>query len=128
MARRVLRFRVGERRWALPLEAVREILEAPALLRVPRTRTGVAGVVLRRGVLVPVYDLAPAAPASQVLVLEWGDMLNGLRVSHLEAQLALSEEAQQDPAPPASGHLTFKDGSAERIDLDQLYHMLGIPI
>ncbi len=129
MARRVLCFRVGARRWALPLEAVREILEGPSLLTVPRSRPQVAGMVLRGGVLIPVYDVLPASapPPSHVVVLDWADMLNGLRVAEPDAQLPVGEEPGGDSGLPCSGVLRLRSHTAERVDLAALYRMLEIP-
>jgi len=66
----LLRFRLGATPAALPLEAVREVLEAPWIVPIPGSHPHVAGVTLNRGVALPVYDLmrfvplwgTPAAP------------------------------------------------------------------
>ena len=73
-------FRVASERFALPLEAVREVvLPQPPFARVPRTSDAVRGVMNLRGRVLPVVDLAPLvglAPQplvggqGQVLVLE----------------------------------------------------------
>jgi chemotaxis signal transduction protein len=124
----MLRFRVGERRWALPLEVVREVLESPALLPVPRCRAGVAGVMLRDGMVVPVYDLQHGgAPPAHVLVFDWADLRNAIRVSDPDAKPVLGEESGGEMGPPCRGVLKFQDGSAERVDLPSLYRMLEIP-
>jgi chemotaxis signal transduction protein len=117
---------VGQRRWALPLEVVREVVESPTLLPVPGARTEVRGVFLRAGVLVPVYDLAPTEAAAFVLVVEWADLRNGLRVADPDALTALGEEEAELPAP-CSGRVRVRAGSAERVSLPALYRMLAIP-
>ena len=73
-------FRLGAERFALPLEAVREVvLPQPPFARVPRTSDAVRGVMNLRGRVIAVVDLAalvglPAQPldgrAGQVLVLD----------------------------------------------------------
>lgn len=129
MPRRILRFRVGDRRWAVPLEAVREVLESPPLLRVPRSRPRVAGLILRSGIVVPVYDLRPEGSAAppHVLVLEWAELRNGICVAEPEAQPAVGEEDDGDLGPPCRGVVKFRGVSAERVDLGALYRMLDIP-
>lgn len=131
MQSRVLRFEVGDRTWALPLQRIREILEAPAVLKLPRCRPQVVGLVLRRGVLVPVYDIMPegSRTGTHILVLEWGEMLNGLRVAEPEADHALSESEEEEGIvePPCRGQMKLRSGIAERLDLALLYELLGIP-
>ena len=73
-------FRIGAERFALPLEAVREVvLPQPPFARVPRVSDAVRGVMNLRGRVVAVVDLAalvglPPQPrderAGQVLVLD----------------------------------------------------------
>jgi purine-binding chemotaxis protein CheW len=73
-------FRIGAERFALPLEAVREVvLPQPPFARVPRASDAVRGVMNLRGRVVAVVDLAalvglPSQPlderAGQVLVLD----------------------------------------------------------
>jgi purine-binding chemotaxis protein CheW len=73
-------FRVASERFALPLEAVREVvLPQPPFARVPRTSDAVRGVMNLRGRVVAVVDLAPLvglapqpleAGAGQVIVLD----------------------------------------------------------
>ncbi|MCZ6779768.1 MAG: chemotaxis protein CheW [Acidobacteria bacterium] len=129
MQSRFLRFEVGDRTWALPLHRIREILEGPAVLKVPRCRPQVVGLILRRGVLVPVYDIMPEGSrvGTHVLVLEWGEMVNGLRVAEPEADQALSEEEEGSVEPPCRGQVKLRSGIAERLDLALLYELLEIP-
>jgi chemotaxis signal transduction protein len=63
--RRVLVFRLGQARLALPLKAVREVVELPELLsKVPRAPAALLGIMNLRGRVVAVVDLAQALPAS----------------------------------------------------------------
>src|ERR1700731_4155912 len=50
---------VGERRFALPSEIVVELAPPVRLHTFPHTSALVAGVIVRRGQIVPVYDVAP---------------------------------------------------------------------
>ena len=73
-------FRVASERFALPLEAVREVvLPQPPFARVPRVSEAVQGVMNLRGRVLAVVDLAalvglPAQPlrqgGGQVLILD----------------------------------------------------------
>jgi chemotaxis signal transduction protein len=53
-------FQVGTRRVALRREAVAELIASPQLFVFPHTTPMIAGVVLRRGRILPVMDLGPA--------------------------------------------------------------------
>ena len=50
---------IGTRRIALPREKVAELIASPQLFVFPHTTPLVAGVVLRRGRILPVLDLGP---------------------------------------------------------------------
>jgi chemotaxis signal transduction protein len=50
---------VGERRFALPSEIVDELAPPVRLHTFPHTSALVAGVIVRRGHIVPVYDVGP---------------------------------------------------------------------
>src|ERR1700676_5770377 len=52
-------FQVGTRRVALPRDCVAEMIASPLLFSFPHTTPVIAGVVLRRGRIVPVMDLGP---------------------------------------------------------------------
>jgi purine-binding chemotaxis protein CheW len=83
-------FRVAGERFALPLEAVREVVvPQPPFARVPRSPDAVRGVMNLRGRVVAVVDLAslvglPPQPleagSGQVLVLEHGKRALGLLI------------------------------------------------
>ena len=63
--RRLLVFRLGNTRLALPLSAVREVVEVPTLLsKVPRAPAALLGIMNLRGRVVAVVDLAQALPAT----------------------------------------------------------------
>jgi len=83
-------FRVGSERFALPLEAVREVVvPQPPFARVPRCPDAVRGAMNLRGRVVAVVDLAPLvglAPqpleplGGQVLILDQGKRALGLLI------------------------------------------------
>jgi chemotaxis signal transduction protein len=50
---------VGNRRFALPAESVMELAPPVRLHNFPHTSELIAGVIVRRGRIVPVYDVAP---------------------------------------------------------------------
>jgi len=84
-------FRVATERYALPLEAVREVvLPQPPFARVPRTGGAVRGVMNLRGRVVAVVDLAElmglepralAAGHGKVIILERGKRALGLLIA-----------------------------------------------
>lgn len=63
--RALLRMAVGAEVLALPIAAVREILQAPRLTPLPRTPEFVRGVMNLRGAVVPVIDLAVRLAGTQ---------------------------------------------------------------
>jgi len=53
---RLLVFRVGAERFAVALSAVREVVDAPAVSRIPDAAPSLLGVALVRDELMPLYD------------------------------------------------------------------------
>ena len=97
-------FRVAAERYALPLEAVREVvLPQPPFARVPRVSEAVPGVMNLRGRVLAVVDLAalvglPAQPlrqgTGQVLVLDQGKRALGILIGGVQGV--------EDVEPPAT--------------------------
>ena len=61
-------FPMGEKRFALPADVVTELAQPDTLQTFPHTTPLLAGVLVRRGCVVPVFDIAqilvgPNAPA-----------------------------------------------------------------
>src|SRR5512142_936182 len=96
-------FRVANERYALPLEAVREVvLPQPPFARVPRVSEAVPGVMNLRGRVLAVVDLAalvglPTQPlregTGQVLVLDQGKRALGILIGGVQGV--------EDLEPPA---------------------------
>src|SRR6185369_12845258 len=53
---RLLVFRVGAERFAVALSAVREVVDAPAVSRIPDAAPSLLGVAMVRDELMPLYD------------------------------------------------------------------------
>ncbi|HEX9308279.1 MAG TPA: chemotaxis protein CheW [Anaeromyxobacter sp.] len=100
-------FRVASERFALPLEAVREVvLPQPPFARVPRSSDAVRGVMNLRGRVVAVVDLAALmglapqrleAGAGHVLILDHGKRALGFLIGGVLGvePLAPPEDASQ---------------------------------
>jgi chemotaxis signal transduction protein len=122
---------VGERRFALPSEIVSELAPPVRLHTFPHTSALVAGVIVRRGHAVPVYDVAPTllgkdSPTHRFYLIaqrafgktsEAGAIpLNG------ECELATAEVQPPDPGRPAyiSGSLKIGKETVELLDFEAL--------
>jgi purine-binding chemotaxis protein CheW len=102
VAERHVLFRVARERYALPLEAVREVvLPQPPFARVPRTAGAVRGVMNLRGRVVAVVDLAEllglepralAAGHGQVIILEREKRALGLLIGGVLGVEAVAPE------------------------------------
>ena len=84
-------FRLDKDRYALPLDAVREVVNAPEhYSRVPHAKDSVKGVMTLRGRVVPVVDLGrlltvgAQAEGGKVVLLELSRRELGLLVSEVE--------------------------------------------
>lgn len=117
-------FRVARERYALPLEAVREVvLPQPPFARVPRAGGAVRGVMNLRGRVVAVVDLAElmglepqplAAGAGQVVILERDKRALGLLIAGVLGVEALTPGEGAPPggvvrgvAPASMGAVTL---------------------
>lgn len=97
-------FRLGERTFATPLDEVREIVRLQGLERLPGTTPALAGVIVLRGMPLPVLDVrAPgsADTAGDVLVIETGADTVGVAVDGVSAVLRPDELPAGDTAPKA---------------------------
>ncbi len=131
-------FRVAGERFALPLEAVREVVvPQPPFARVPRAPDAVRGVMNLRGRVVAVVDLAalvglPPQPleagAGQVLVLEHGKRALGLLIGGVvgvEPIAAPEGEGRDDVvrgvATARAGAVTVLGGGALAVEAARLF-------
>jgi purine-binding chemotaxis protein CheW len=117
-------FRVAGERFALPLEAVREVVvPQPPFARVPRAPDAVRGVMNLRGRVVAVVDLAalvglPPQPleagAGQVLILEQGKRALGLLIGGVVGVEPLSppEDVGDAPGEVVRGVASARGGAA----------------
>jgi purine-binding chemotaxis protein CheW len=100
--KRFLAFELAGEAYAASIMDVREILRVVALTEVPRAPIQILGVLSKRGVVMPVVDLAatlglrepePRYQASQrVLVVGEGDRRCGLRVDRVQEVVRLREQ------------------------------------
>ena len=90
-AARLLVFRLGSERFALELAAVDEVIEVPALQRIPDAPANVLGLATIRGELVSLYDPRP--------LLGVGDRVDGaaLLFSRDARRMALAIDDVFDP-------------------------------
>ena len=96
-------FILGGKRFVAPMSDVSEILTPPKLTQVPGVKHWVQGVANVRGRLVPVMDLAAflgerATPGrnKRALIIEKGDLLNGLIVDAVLGMQYFPLESKQD--------------------------------
>ena len=123
---RCVLFRAAGERFALPLEAVREVvLPQPPFARVPRSGAAVRGAMNLRGRVVPVVDLAAllglAAPPlgerdGQVIVLEGPRPGLGVLVASVIGVEVLQPEGSPAAGGIARGVAPARSGAATLLD------------
>jgi purine-binding chemotaxis protein CheW len=104
--RRLLTFDVAGQEYALPLEAVREIIDAPAgATSLPGSDHAVRGVMAYRNGLLPLLSLrallgmpVAAQAREKVLVVPVGDIVIGFIADHARAVLS-ADPVDIEPAP-----------------------------
>lgn len=122
---------IGPRRFALPAETVVELAPPVRLHRFPHTSPLLAGVIVRRGRIVPVYDAASllvgrASTAQRFYLIarrranQAGD-LGAIAVSG-ECELASGEVLPPvgDRSAWVAGTLALRDDSVEVLDFSAL--------
>ncbi|MET0969243.1 MAG: chemotaxis protein CheW [Tardiphaga sp.] len=122
--RRLLTFDVAGQEYALPLEAVREIVDAPAgVTSLPGSDVTVRGVMSYRDGLLPLLSLrvllgmpAQAQAREKVLVVPVGDILIGFIADHARAVLS-ADPSHIEPAPAV---LSARAGGEAQIR--EIYH------
>lgn len=118
-----LLFRILDETFALPITAVREVLQDIRITAIPKTPAFIVGVMNLRGQIVPVLDLrrkfgmeaAATTPDTAVIVVEvpFGEkeLLAGVRVDGVEAVTTVQQDAIVPP--PEMGtlvRLSFLEG------------------
>ena len=109
---RYLAFELCGEAYAASIMDVREILTIRSLTEVPRAPREVLGVVSKRGLVLPVIDLATTLglrepqrrlrTAQRVLVVGEGDRVCGLRVDAV-AEVVKMSASHVEPVPPSLG-------------------------
>jgi chemotaxis signal transduction protein len=99
---------VGNRRFALPAESVMELAPPVRLHNFPHTSKLIAGVIVRRGRIVPVYDVAPVLCGRESSVHRF----------YLIAERAFSDrgDANEPSAIPVNGECELANGEMQPRD------------
>ena len=122
---------VGNRRFALPAESVMELAPPVRLHNFPHTSRLIAGVIVRRGRIVPVYDVAPVLCGREsslhrcYLIAEraFGNASEASAIPvNGECELATSEiqPPQADAPPYFAGTLAIENENIDVLDLQEL--------
>jgi chemotaxis signal transduction protein len=122
---------VGNRRFALPADSVMELAPPVRLHNFPHTSRLIAGVIVRRGRIVPVYDVAPVLCGRESSVHRFyliaerafgkGSEASAIPVNG-ECELANGEmQPPQENAPPYfAGKLAIENEDIDVLDLQKL--------
>src|SRR5580700_1513802 len=122
---------IGNRRFALPAESVMELAPPVRLHNFPHTSKLIAGVIVRRGRIVPVYDVAPVLCGRESSVHRFyliaerafgiASEASAIPVNG-ECELATSEmQPPQENAPPYfAGTLAIENENIDVLDLQKL--------
>jgi len=127
-------FPLGEKRYALSAERVRELARQDALQTFPHTTPLLTGVVLRRNYIVPVADIAPVligpdAPARKFFLVVNRQVCGKSSPMAIpvtgECELADAEELPMtgELPPYVSGLLSLQDEIVEVLDIEKLLSM-----
>ncbi len=122
---------VGNRRFALPAESVMELAPPVRLHNFPHTSKLIAGVIVRRGRIVPVYDVAPVLCGRESSVHRFYHVAERAFGSASEAsaipvngecELATGEmQPPQENAPAYfAGTLAIENENIDVLDLQEL--------
>ncbi len=124
-------FRLERDRYALPLDAVREVVNAPlSYTRVPHARAAVKGVMTLRGRVVPVVDLAlllaavtvseRPPPSPKVVLLELARRELGLLVTEVEGIESIEKVGPQNRSRLVRGLARVGPVSVTVLDVEGL--------
>jgi chemotaxis signal transduction protein len=120
---------VGTRRVALPREGVAELIASPLIYTFPHTTPLIAGVVLRRGRILPVLDLGPGvsgalSPSTRFFLVVERHISNAIEKCAIPVQGAC-ELVSGIMVPAAdldgyvTGHLDLNGEQIEVLDLEK---------
>jgi purine-binding chemotaxis protein CheW len=109
---RMLVFRVGDERFALPLATVNEVIDMPVVQALPDSSERVLGVATVRGELVSVFDPRPLLQAGSAdthemaLLFAVGDRRSALAIDDVfDPVLIETDEVQPAPGVDAADSL-----------------------
>jgi chemotaxis signal transduction protein len=122
---------IGDRRFAMPASTVSELAPPVRLHRFPQRSPLVAGVIVRRGRIVPVYDVSRIlagknSPAHRFYLVATRDFGSFREASAIpvdgECELVTARMQASDATRPkyVSGRLTIGEESIEVLDLNAL--------
>jgi len=122
---------VGERRFALPADTVSELAPPVRLHKFPHSSALVAGVIVRRGRIVPVYDVAPVLLGMQsplhrfylIAQRQFGDTVEPSAIPvNGECELATGEVLPPSAGRPpyVVGTLTVGSDTVDVLDFESL--------
>jgi hypothetical protein len=123
--------RVGDSRFALPSENVVELAPPVRLHEFPHESKFVAGVIVRRGRIVPVYDVAPlltgrSSTVHRFYLVAWLALATGPEASAIpvtgECELASGEVLPRHADDPNyfAGKLLLEDGPVDIVNFESL--------
>ncbi|OFZ18758.1 MAG: hypothetical protein A2X94_06100 [Bdellovibrionales bacterium GWB1_55_8] len=109
-SQRYLNFSLGSEEYAIPLNAVKEVIALPEVTSVPYTPPHFLGIMNLRGQVISVIDLrlkfgikAETTAETAVIICEMGQHSLGMVVSSVNSVLAL-EESEISPKPEIHSH------------------------
>jgi len=123
-------FCIGDLKLLVPLDATSEVLEMPALFRLPGAPSGIKGLANRHGRVVPVMDLSvlfemplDRNARSWLLVCGRGDEAVGLAIDGLPERKSFVREdevglAEVDHPIASYARAAYRDGRNIWIDID----------
>jgi len=120
---------VGTRRIALRREGVAELIASPLIFTFPHTTPLIAGVVLRRGRILPVLDLGPGvsgalSPATRFFLVVERHISNAPEKCAIPVQGACelvtgNMVPAADPEGYVTGHLDLNGEQIDVLDLEK---------
>jgi chemotaxis signal transduction protein len=127
---------IGDRRFAMPAANVSELAPPVRLHHFPQSSPLVAGVIVRRGRIVPVYDVSrilagknsPAHRFYLVAARDFGSVSEpGAIPVDGECELVTAPAQNSDPASPKyiSGILTIGEENIQVLDLNALINSVN---